>query len=107
MLLLWDTTGKTFYHFPGISADVFILRGSAVTSRVAQLQSGRFDGFAFLALGYMPPNPNFEIHKVNEMTKQRYGYHLLGYQIYHSQPGTAETIESHVRSFDTGLPSTY
>jgi hypothetical protein len=80
-------------------------RGSAVASRVAQLQSKRFDGFAYFALGYVPPNPDFDIHKVNAMAKQHYGYEPFGYAVYHSEPGTAEMIESHVRSIYTELIS--
>jgi soluble epoxide hydrolase/lipid-phosphate phosphatase len=67
-------------------------------SRVAQLYSDRFDGFGFLALGYVPPNPDFEIHKANAMAKERLGYEVLGYQIYHSEADTVDMIESHVRS---------
>jgi soluble epoxide hydrolase/lipid-phosphate phosphatase len=67
-------------------------------SRIAQLYSDRFDGFGFLALGYMPPMPDFDVHKINAETKEKLGYELLGYQIYNSQPDTADMIESHVRS---------
>jgi soluble epoxide hydrolase/lipid-phosphate phosphatase len=42
-------------------------------SRIAQLHSDRFDGFGYLALGYMPPNPDFEIHQANAMSKERLG----------------------------------
>jgi soluble epoxide hydrolase/lipid-phosphate phosphatase len=69
-----------------------------VTSRVAQLQSKRFDGFAFLAVGYLPPNPDFDIDKTNAATKKLYGYEIMGYQVYHAEPGSAEMIESHVSS---------
>lgn len=68
-----------------------------INSRVAQLHSGRFDGFAFLALGYLAPNPHFEIHKANAMTKKLFGYEVLGYQIFQSQPDAVDIIEAHVR----------
>jgi hypothetical protein len=32
------------------------------------------------------------------MDKQVLGYETMGYMVYHAEPGTAEMIESHVRS---------
>jgi soluble epoxide hydrolase / lipid-phosphate phosphatase len=73
-------------------------RGSMANSRVAQLHSDRFDGFGFLALGYCPPNPDYEVHAANAKTKEMFGYELYGYQIFHSRPDAADIIEAHVCS---------
>jgi soluble epoxide hydrolase/lipid-phosphate phosphatase len=76
--------------------------GSMVNSRVAQLFSARFDGFGYLALGYMPPNPTVDLHQVNALTKQHLGYEVFGYAFFHAEPGAADLIEAHVRCREAG-----
>jgi soluble epoxide hydrolase / lipid-phosphate phosphatase len=67
-----------------------------INSRLAQLFSSRFDGFAYFAVGYIPPNPNLTVDIINAFTKQALGYETFGYWLTHSEPGAAELIESHV-----------
>jgi hypothetical protein len=72
-----------------------------INSRLAQLHSDRFEGFGFVAVGYLPPDPTADVDKMNAMAKQQFGYELFGYQIFHSQPDAADIIEAHVCSFAT------
>lgn len=50
-----------------------------LTSRLAARYQDRFLAFAFLANGYMAPDPNFDYHKVMERNKQLFGNEILGY----------------------------
>lgn len=54
-------------------------RGSGVVSRLAPLFQDRFIGFAFLALGYFLPAPDFDIDQSLAYTKEQFGYELYGY----------------------------
>ena len=71
-------------------------RGSRVASRLANLYPARFIAFAFLAVGYNPPNPSWNWVELNEMLKTALGRELGGYQVWFSEDGTAKTIESNV-----------
>jgi soluble epoxide hydrolase/lipid-phosphate phosphatase len=76
--------------------------GSMVNSRVAQLFCACFDGFGYLALGYMPPNPTVDLNQVNALTKQHLGYEVFGYAFFYAEPGAADLIEAHVRCREAG-----
>lgn len=54
-------------------------RGSAVVSRLHNYYPDRFSAFAFLSVGYYPPQPDFNVTLANESTKKELGYEQWGY----------------------------
>jgi hypothetical protein len=50
-----------------------------MTSALATFYPSRFAGFAFLAFGYMVPNPEFEVDKFYGAMKEIVGYDCFGY----------------------------
>ncbi len=73
------------------------LRGSGITSRLADLYEDRFIAFALLAVGYSPPRPVLDLEKLLEYTKKVAGYELFGYWKFFSAPDAPELIEKNVR----------
>ncbi|KAG5220521.1 alpha/beta-hydrolase [Salix suchowensis] len=73
------------------------LRGSQVTARLADLYEDRFIAFAFFAVGYVPPNPDFDLDQVLARTKQVVGFELLGYWKFFSEADAPALIEKNVR----------
>jgi pimeloyl-ACP methyl ester carboxylesterase len=73
--------------------------GSVTTGRLANYYPDRFTGFAFLAVGYVAPNPHFNVDAINAMTKQMVGYELMGYWIFFSEEEAHKLIETHWDSF--------
>ena len=67
-----------------------------MTSRLANYFPDRFTGFAFLAVGYSPPNPDLDIAQICQATKQALGYELLGYWYFAGEEGADVIIENHV-----------
>ena len=51
---------------------------------------------AFLAVGYLPPTPEYDFQKVLARTKQVFGYEVLGYWTFFVEDGADKIIESHV-----------
>lgn len=54
-------------------------RGSFLAARLAAYYPERFVGFAFLTVAYSPPQPDFDLSKALQDTKQAFGYELFGY----------------------------
>ncbi|KAF4573057.1 hypothetical protein EYR36_007567 [Pleurotus pulmonarius] len=77
--------------------------GSSVTARLADLYEDRFIAFAFFAVGYAPPNPDFDLDEVLAWTKQVVGYELLGYWKFFSDADAPALIEKNFESFDSIL----
>ena len=73
-------------------------RGSVLVSRLATYyrDDARFLAFAFLAVSYLPPAPDDDIHKTNAMTKEMLGYEVLGYQLFFAEESTGQIIKEHV-----------
>lgn len=71
-------------------------RGCRVASRLANLYPGRFTAFAFLAVGYVPPNPVPNWEQTNEMIKGLLKREIFGYQAWFSEDGTEEVLETKV-----------
>ena len=46
-------------------------RGVKIASRLANLYADRFIAFAFLAVGYMPPQPQFNLEVVLAMVRKQ------------------------------------
>ncbi|KAH7913664.1 Alpha/Beta hydrolase protein [Hygrophoropsis aurantiaca] len=79
--------------------------GSKVVSRLANFHSARFEAFAFLAVSYVVPTPNFEYYKHLEDTKAALGYVLHGYWEFLAEEGAAEILEEHWdSSYSLGYP---
>jgi hypothetical protein len=74
-----------------------VTRGSALNSRLANRFPDRFLGFAFLALGYFPPSPEFDIDSVLAQSKAAFGYELYGYWPFLSRDDAHEIVERNVR----------
>ena len=72
-------------------------RGSYIVSRLANLKANRFIAFAFFALGYFPPQPNFDFTALATKAKERLGYSPYGYWMTFSAEGADKLIEAHVR----------
>jgi soluble epoxide hydrolase/lipid-phosphate phosphatase len=88
-----------------------------ITSRLANLHATRFAGFAFLALGYLPPAPAFDMAAGNAYAKATVGYvrhppiyasseqvltrpqEIFGYWQFNSSPGAPALIEQRWDSF--------
>ncbi|KZT30637.1 epoxide hydrolase [Neolentinus lepideus HHB14362 ss-1] len=73
--------------------------GSKIVSRLASYYPERFTAYAFLAVGYQPPMPTFDVQQALQMTKQRLGYELYGYWMFFSSEGADRIIDNHWDSF--------
>lgn len=68
--------------------------GVKIASRLANLYADRFIAFAFLAVGYMPPQPQFNLEVALAMTKKAFGYELFGYWKFLSEDGADKIVET-------------
>ncbi|KAJ7087043.1 alpha/beta-hydrolase [Mycena crocata] len=75
--------------------------GSRVVSRMLDYHPHRISACAFLAVGYMPPQPQEGANLVSRShaLKERVGYDVLAYQRFFIQPDAAAIIENHLDSF--------
>jgi len=73
--------------------------GSALCSRLANYHQDRFIGFAFLALNYFPPSPDFDIEALNALSFKEFGYTNFGYWTFFAREDAAQIIESHINAF--------
>ena len=80
-----------------IHSDGCSCRGCVIVSRLGNLYPERIMALAFLAAGYIPPSPTFDISNAMVMTKKLFGYELLGYWHFFAEDGADKIIESHVR----------
>ncbi|TFY71315.1 hypothetical protein EVG20_g1709 [Dentipellis fragilis] len=80
--------------------------GSRVASRIANLHPQRVRALAFLAVGYVPPNPDFDPAKLAAFVKATYGREFFGYWGFFAQPGADKVIEQNVRPQSFSLSPT-
>lgn len=73
--------------------------GSALCSALAIYHAERFKGFAFLAVGYVAPSPEFNIEGFLESMKSVLGYEPFGYWLFFSEDGADKVIEENIDSF--------
>jgi len=76
--------------------------GVGIVSRLANYYHDdvRLVAFAFFAVSYQPPSPQFDIDAINAMTKQLLGYETFGYWLFFTQDDDASKIMSeHLDSF--------
>ncbi|KAJ6474022.1 alpha/beta-hydrolase [Mycena vitilis] len=87
-----DIKGKVY----GIGHD---WGGCALTSGLATLYPSRFTGFAFLAAGYHPPNPQFELESFYRAYDALAGHECLGYYHFFGADGADKIIADHMDAF--------
>jgi len=73
--------------------------GSGLCSRLANYRADRFAAFAFFALGYFPPMPDFDIDAMNAQSLEKHGYENFGYWNFFAKDEAAKVIEEHSESF--------
>ncbi|KAJ7121620.1 epoxide hydrolase [Mycena epipterygia] len=86
----------------GISTRVYAIGhdwGCALTSGLATFYPNRFVGFAFLALGFLQPNPTFKIESFYESFAALAGHECFGYWPFFSEDGADKVIADHMDSF--------
>ncbi|KAF5365415.1 hypothetical protein D9758_010818 [Tetrapyrgos nigripes] len=103
-------TDPTLYRFDAISKDLIDIMdaenvfkaifvghdwGCAAVSRFLLLHPSRFQAAAFLAVGYMPPDPNFDYEKSLRDSKAAFGYELFGYfSFFESEEGSSISMDN-------------
>jgi soluble epoxide hydrolase / lipid-phosphate phosphatase len=66
--------------------------GSHLLGRVAVYFPERLGRICFIAVGYRPPGAPTNLDAINEMTAQKLGYAIFGYQVFFTQDEKAEAI---------------
>lgn len=75
----------------------WVHRGSQTISRFINFYPERVAAAGFLALGYVPPNPEkTDIQTVLDATKKIFGYELFGYFLFFDEEGNEDIVKSHV-----------
>lgn len=75
-------------------------RGAGLCSRLANYRADRFAAFAFFALGYFPPAPDFDVAAINAQSLVKNGYENFGYWNFFAKDEAAKVIEEHVSELD-------
>ncbi|TFY64338.1 hypothetical protein EVG20_g5975 [Dentipellis fragilis] len=73
--------------------------GCRIVSRLVNLHPERVLAAAFLAVGYVPPNPVHDPVAATAYCRRTFGRDLWGYWIPFSEEGGATTIEKNIDSF--------
>ncbi|KAK7676757.1 hypothetical protein QCA50_005212 [Cerrena zonata] len=68
--------------------------GSFIISRLASVAPNRIFAYAFLAVSYIAPNPDFHFEAALKATKEAFGYELIGYQAFFADDSTAAILEN-------------
>jgi soluble epoxide hydrolase / lipid-phosphate phosphatase len=71
-----------------------------VVTRLALLHSDRFMGFAWLAVGFISPSPEFSLEGLMATMKSLVGNEVFGYWTLLTKEDAAPLIESNVRDQD-------
>jgi soluble epoxide hydrolase/lipid-phosphate phosphatase len=56
----------------------------------------RVAALVVLAMGYMAPQPKFDLQQVNDRTKSMFGYEMYGYWHFMAKEGTADLLQARV-----------
>ncbi|KAJ4483865.1 Alpha/Beta hydrolase protein [Lentinula aciculospora] len=72
--------------------------GSGILSRLLDAYIDRFYGAAFLAVGYIPPQPNFDYKKHLAMLKALVGHDVFGYWEFFASDDAAALSEKNIDS---------
>jgi len=73
-------------------------RGSALLSRLINIQVARILGVAFVAVGYWEPQPEFSIDAWIEMFNKLVGFEVWGYWKFFGADDALAVIEKHASS---------
>jgi len=76
--------------------------GAFLVSRLANYyhDDARFLAFAFFAVSYQPPSPDFDTEAVSAMSKQLLGYEVFGYWFFFAEDENAsQIIQDHSESY--------
>ncbi|KAJ7620474.1 Alpha/Beta hydrolase protein [Mycena polygramma] len=73
--------------------------GCALTSGLATFYPSRFAGFAFLALGYIVPDPDFDIESFYRGVDALSGHECFGYWHFFNEDGADMVIANHIDAF--------
>ena len=68
-----------------------------VSSRLVNFHEGRLVGVAFLAVGYVPPQPDFNYETFLASLKPLVGYDVIGYWEYFAASDAPKACEQNVR----------
>lgn len=79
-------------------------RGVGLCSRLANYRADRFAAFAFFALGYFPPAPDFDVSAINAHSLVKHGYENFGYWNFFAKDEAAKVIEEHVSELELDIP---
>ncbi|KAJ3515275.1 hypothetical protein NLJ89_g1859 [Agrocybe chaxingu] len=77
--------------------------GCRIVSRLANLHTERFLGFAFLAISYMAPNPELSYAQLLAYTAKLAGYELFGYWAFFSEGDADQVIKENYDKFYTAI----
>ncbi|KAF7374032.1 hypothetical protein MSAN_00283900 [Mycena sanguinolenta] len=73
--------------------------GCALISGLATFYPARFAGFAFLAVGYLAPTPDYNFEAFNASAKALVGYECFGYFYFFAEEGADKIIADHIGTF--------
>ena len=72
-------------------------RGCIAVARLASVAPERIIAYAFLAVAYLAPNPEFDMFSALSQTKAAFGYELFGYQVFFASDEAADILNKTVR----------
>ncbi|KAJ7288891.1 Alpha/Beta hydrolase protein [Mycena rebaudengoi] len=73
--------------------------GSGLASGLATFYPSRFAGFAFLSVGYIVPNPEYDIELFYAGFRELAGHECFGYWRFFAEDGADKVIEEHIDAF--------
>ncbi|TDL18521.1 alpha/beta-hydrolase [Rickenella mellea] len=73
--------------------------GSGLNSRLAVYHADRFQAFGFLAIGFVKPNPDFNLDILTAMFKKNFGNEIFGYWYFLAEEDSDKIIAEHFDSF--------
>ena len=94
--MLLDTTGVHHAFYLVNIGDNVLYRGSTFAGKLSGFFPARFLAFAFLAVGYLPPQPQFDPVRGTEAAQQLLGYIPWGYISYFADDESAQKMEANV-----------
>ncbi|KAK7694220.1 hypothetical protein QCA50_001400 [Cerrena zonata] len=68
--------------------------GSLIVARLASVAPERIFAYAFMAVSYSAPNPDYDFEAILKAQKEIFGYELFGYQKYLAEDTTAAVLEA-------------
>ena len=72
-------------------------RGAFVAARFANFRPERTLAVGFVTVGYIPPNPNFDLEASHKKTKEVLGFEVLKYWESFTDPEFPQLVRDNVR----------